>query len=496
MSSQRGGDGNEDYELASYNGSFSEDQSDYYGEYYGESGDEYGDGIGDETFESKFGPLKRFALNVHTGKYDNDIEEEVSNVVANAGNVREINPAELEERRAIAVENLKLQLKALTNQADTGVLSHFYLMSNSTREREIGAPAIPPNVEEPVLSHDPLTEVHWKEFFTSLENADKAIKITNISIRKIEMKKVIFDQLVRFLWGQTSTLKFITFDQSNLCGEGLLSLITLMEQCPVLHTLKLSHFPIDDINVATCLSRSLKSRTRIIYLHLPYCNLGNSPEILSVILQSEVRDIFLSNNNIDSLGVAKVAEYIESNSPTEHLYLGYNNLNDEDALVISRVLKRNTNLTELHLEQNNFTSVGVKALFSSVFDNASLNAISQSNHTCRMRVVNFESSIQNHFSRINADFDREDKVLLALLDKEYLLEYLSDVPIEFMPEVLAFLQRKLINNHSLWSTSFNNKMTPSHTLNMLYSCMRWWNMPSLYSYYRNAESGIKRKRHS
>jgi hypothetical protein len=184
MSSQRGGDGNEDYELASYNGSFSEDQSDYYGEYYGESGDEYGDGIGGETFESKFGPLKRFARNVHTGKYDNDIEVELSNIVANVGNVREINPAELEERKAIAVENLKLQLNALTREADAGILSHISLLSISSRQ------LITPNVEDPVLSHDPSTEVHWKDFFTALDNADKAIKITNVGILKIEMKKV------------------------------------------------------------------------------------------------------------------------------------------------------------------------------------------------------------------------------------------------------------------------------------------------------------------
>jgi hypothetical protein len=462
---------------------------DYEGEgddYYGES-DEYGDGYGDETFESKFGSLKRFALNVHTGKYDNDIDLELrSDVIAEtAGNRREIDPAELEERRAIAVESLKSQLKALTRQADAGILSRISLFSST----------ITSNVEDQVLSHDPSTEMHWKELFTALDNADKAIKITNISIRKIEMKKVIFDQLVRFLRGQTSTLKFITFNNANLCREDLLSLSTLVEQCPVLHTLELSHIQIDDINVATCLSRSLRSRTRTIYLHLPYCNLGNNPEILSVILQSEVSCINLFNNSIDSLGVVKIAECIEGDLPTEHLDLGNNNLNDEDAVVISQALKRNTTLTELKLEKNNFTSVGVKALFSSVFDNSSLNAISQSNHKCDIHVANFESSIQNHFLLVKAHLDQTDKILLALLDKESLLEYLSDVPIEFMPEVLAFLQRNIINSSlRLRSTLFYDYMEPSHTLNMLYACMRWWNMLSLYSFHGNAESGIKRKR--
>jgi len=294
----------------------------------------------------------------------------------------------------------------------------------------------------------------------------------------------------------------ITFNNTNLCREGLLSLSMLMEQCPALEMLDLSHNPIDDMNVATCLSRALRSHPGICYLYLTYCNLGNNPGILSVILESEVKSIYVSNNSIDSLGAVGIVECIKSNSPTEHLYIDKNNLDDEDALAISRALKRNTNLTLLHLEQNNFTSVGVKALFSSVFDNSSLNAISKCNHKCGMRVANFGSKIQNNFSSINTSLDRTDKVLLALLDKESLREYLSGVPIELMPEVLAFLQRNMQSNPSrypsrrLTQLNVEMEMTPAHTLNMLYSCMRWWNMPSLYSFHRNVASGIKRKRNS
>jgi hypothetical protein len=195
--------------------------------------------------------------------------------------------------------------------------------------------------------------VHWKEFFTALENSDKAIKITIINVGKIEMKKVVVDQFMRSLRGRVSNLCRLAFNHTNLCREGLLSVSTLVEQCLVLETLNISN-TIDDINVATCRSRSLRSHTRTIYLHLPYCNLGNNPEILSVILQSEVRCINLFKNGIDSLGVVKIAEYIESNARTEHLYLGSNNLNDGDALVISRALKKNTTLTGLKLENNKF----------------------------------------------------------------------------------------------------------------------------------------------
>ena len=44
---------------------------------------------------------------------------------------------------------------------------------------------------------------------------------------------------------------------------------------------------------ARCISRSLKSHTRIRAIDLAHCNLGSNPEILSVILQSDVKDISL-----------------------------------------------------------------------------------------------------------------------------------------------------------------------------------------------------------
>jgi hypothetical protein len=69
--------------------------------------------------------------------------------------------------------------------------------------------------------------------------------------------------------------------------------------------------------------------------------------------------------------------------------------------------------------------------------------------------------------------------LIALHDKESLLEYLADVPVKLMPDVLAFIQRE--KDQSL-------------SMSMMYAAMRWWNMPSLYSYYCCVSHFTKRKR--
>jgi Ran GTPase-activating protein (RanGAP) involved in mRNA processing and transport len=233
---------------------------------------------------------------------------------------------------------------------------------------------------------------------------------------------------------------------------------------------------------ARCLSRSLRSHACIDQLTITHCELGSSPEILSVILQSNVKSINLDNNNIDSLGAVKIAEYLEGDPPIHRIDIDHNRLNDDDAILISHALKRNTNLHRIYLRFNNLTTIGVKALLTCVFDSSSLNAISESNHTLTeidiipRHVDNLAGSIDRLLS-----MDRTQKILLALQDKDSLLQYLANVPVELIPEVLAFSQRE--------GNSCQHKQ-----LNVVYSTMRWWNMPMLYSYHNYAKSATKRKR--
>jgi hypothetical protein len=245
----------------------------------------------------------------------------------------------------------------------------------------------------------------------------------------------------------------------------------------------LHHNRIDNFESARYLSRSLKSHACISYLAITHCDLGSSPEILLIILQSDVKHINLSNNNIDSLGAAKIAEYLKSNPPIKHINLAHNRLNDNDAILISQALKKNMILRYLNLVGNNITSIGTKALLASVYDSSSLNAISESNHNLE-RLFIFHS---HHFNlagcieRLLA-LDRTEKIVIALQDKDSLLKYLSNIPVTLMPEVLAFPLERFVDKHQ------------RKHLNIVYSTMRWWNMPLLYSYYNCIKSDTKRKR--
>jgi hypothetical protein len=257
--------------------------------------------------------------------------------------------------------------------------------------------------------------------------------------------------------------------------------------------LSLHHNRIDNMDSAYRLSRSIKSHACINTLSLKHCNLGSSPEILSAILQSDIKWINLDNNNIDSFGAVKIAEYLESDQPIDRIDLNCNRLNDDDAMLISQALKRNTNLKTLHIHSNNFTCIGVKALLTCVFNNSSLNAISESNHTLGgMDIFNYINrpikGLHNCINRL-LSMGRNQKICLSLIDKDSLLKYLANVPVELIPEVLAFALQPA-NNLDRWVV---NQPQYKH-LNIVYCTMRWWNMPMLYLYHQSCvNSDIKRK---
>jgi len=319
--------------------------------------------------------------------------------------------------------------------------------------------------EAPIVWHEPILDGYWNEFEDNIRRRQLrsiAIKIQGIYIENVEIKKERLAALVDiFRNGRaTDSIGFVSFINANICGEGIVYLSKLVDVSSQLQTLVIRHNRIDNMESAHCISRSLKSHAPINQLYLAHCNFGSNPEILLIILQSDVKHISLSNNNIDSLGAVKIAEYLEGDPPIEVLSLSHNRLNDGDIIHISQVLKRNTNLKSLNLDGNNFTSIGVKALLTCVFDSSSLNAISESNHTPEgMNFFHIMERLDCCIDRL-LELDRTQKIMFALQDKDSLLKYLANVPVGLMPEVLAFLLQR------------NGNHCHGRNLSTVYSTMR------------------------
>ena len=127
----------------------------------------------------------------------------------------------------------------------------------------------------------------------------------------------------------------------------------------------------------------------------------------------------------------------------------------------------------------------VKALLNCVFDSSSLNAISESNHIWNLMHLFYSHNVYlQDCIDILLRLDRTQKIVLVLQDKDSLIQYLAHVPVGLMPEVLAFPHRH-VDDYLVGQDEH---------LNIVYSTMRWWNMPMLYSYHQCVKSDTKRER--
>jgi hypothetical protein len=158
--------------------------------------------------------------------------------------------------------------------------------------------------EEPIVWHESI----FDQYSSQLEAGTLKMEINSIKFENIESTKEHMASLVTALSGQFNKSKTIQFTNVNLCEVGVIYLSKLVDVSYLFQALTIHHNRIDNMELAHCLSRSIKSHTCINRLCLNHCNLGSSPEILLVILQSDIRHIILENNNIDSLGAVNIAE--------------------------------------------------------------------------------------------------------------------------------------------------------------------------------------------
>jgi hypothetical protein len=435
----------------------------------------------DEVIEDEI--LEAFLRTVHKGDYDKEFDDSLClarSVFPPTGLVSYHKPDNWVERNQIGLERVKIQLRTCIDS-----VSHSFELDLS--HNGYGHQLI--DSEEPIVWHEPILDEYWDQLGAKIKQQEIVTEIRGIHAENVEMKKECLAALVAVVSnGRVTNLSTrIIFDNTNLCEEGIRSLSKLIDVSSQLRTLTIKN-RIDNMDSARCLSRALKSHTCINQLFLSHCDLGSTPEILSVLLQSEVSIIGLSNNNIDSLGAVIIADYLENNPPIHNIDLSHNRLNDDDAILISQALKRNTNLKSIFLHSNNFTSIGVKSLLTCVFDGSSLNAISESNHTLeRMIFFTHYRDFQSYNCMVSCitsllEMNHARKIVLALQDKDSLLQYLANVPVGLMPDVMAFPLRQVDNQQH-------------KQLNIVYSTMRWWNMPMLYSYHHCCvKSDAKRKR--
>ena len=276
------------------------------------------------------------------------------------------------------------------------VENQMYRMTCEMRHctRDSGRISLGYQGEDRPFEYDEVLKPHWLEFAKALRKYstpllpyayNAAFKIINI-----EISNEVLDMLERGVSSKTYGFRELAL-KNNLFRDGrglLFASKFIANNAPELEDFAFINNLIEEEDIAHVenLCNAIANHPCLTGLTISRClQIDYSFQVMSTILStcSNLKTIDLSSNYIATNGRNFIPEYLESNTGLEDLDLRENGLDDEDAIAIADALKKNTNLHSLWLRENNFTEQGIEAFRRAFFDESSLNAAADSNHSCK-----------------------------------------------------------------------------------------------------------------
>ena len=189
----------------------------------------------------------------------------------------------------------------------------------------------------------------------------------------------------------TAPLDYWMLSHNRLGPEGLWFVVRVLEANPLVRYLVFANNPVQSTDDLLSLVRAATEHPTLKYFNVEACGIG--PTLMSVpcIVPHlfQLHTVNLASNKIGSTGAAGaaiVSACLVANPAIKILVLNDNLFDDEDATLFAMSLKINKNLLEFDLCRNAFTRAGIDTLLRATFDDTSLNAIRDSNHTCRLKL--------------------------------------------------------------------------------------------------------------
>jgi hypothetical protein len=221
----------------------------------------------DESDDDEDISIETFLRSLHNGDYDKELDNTLSLdrgiIIATRFTQASYNkPNNWRERNRIGLEKMKEQLQTCIYKVSHGHSLNLHFTHN------YGTPHQLMDSEEPIVWHEPVLDECWDEIEAKLyeQKQQEIVKMINgIHIANVEITKERMAALVDICSiGRTTDSNFdVTFNNTNLCGEGIAWLLKLADVIVGLRCFYLRHNRIDSMELARCFSRSLKSHTLI-----------------------------------------------------------------------------------------------------------------------------------------------------------------------------------------------------------------------------------------
>ena len=255
----------------------------------------------------------------------------------------------------------------------------------------------------------------WMEFadaLSSLATHQEPSGYIILAFSNIQLPRQVFSILESAL--KAAPLNRLLFINNRLQYEGIKFAERVLEANRTIRVFSLCKNS-DKCELPTLsLAEAARNHPRLQVFHIKDCDIGPAlsitPEKVPALLS--LKSVSLKGNHLGSQAASLIANCLATNPHIKILDLDDNLLNDEDATLIANSLKTNTNLRLLFLRGNKFTDAGIKTLLKSVHDDESLNAIQDSNHTCRLKLFADGAPIP----------DGVDEAVLSMNGKDFKLD--------------------------------------------------------------------------
>ncbi|EJK52534.1 hypothetical protein THAOC_28176, partial [Thalassiosira oceanica] len=249
-----------------------------------------------------------------------------------------------------------------------------------------------------------------------------------------------------------------------------------------------SENPIESTEEMSLFTRALSQSDTVEQLIFAGNGNENAQALLLGVDFSTYKVLNLRGNNLQTNGRTDIPDLIAANTSLRWLYLHSNKMNDDDAVLIAQSLGGNTHLTNLEVEDNDIQERGMRALYEAVNDTSTLNALSDSNHSCFPAGLsdNFDLRAINLQDGPNGLHTNRMCKIRKLIAERYRtgggnVPHLNTEMRDEGAVLLApFVMESVVRRHDAFRKSYDESSACS--LGLLYELVRDWKMAELFSF--------------
>ena len=288
---------------------------------------------------------------------------------------------------------------------------------------------------------------------------------------------------------KSTYFRSVVLQNNNFGQKGINLILKYLKSNRNLKELYLRQNPINNINVKK-LCKIVQTHPSNRALHIDRCRGEDIDgyEMLTRVMtagRNNLEVIGLCNNNISTEGDTFISDFLATNSILQTLDLSGNELDDNDAINIAGILTDNKNLHFLDLTNNNITKIGWAALRTAEFDDSSLNAVSDCNHSCNVKYPPDDSELiegvdtsemngdRNYTQAFNWKRVRQKKIYTVLSTRNRdcsNVGHFEDIHVKLLPNMLHSIQK--YSNYQY--DDMSQVRGHFHPLSIVYEICRNW----------------------